>query len=464
MMQRRPTSKRPRLGRNGWALLLILALLGVSIWVMTPSGSSVLHREKGDLGLRLGLDLKGGVLLAYRADLSGIDDPSGVLSGTIDVIGNRINALGVSEPVIRTQGKDLIIVELAGITDIEEAKNLVGSTAVLEFRKKDSEGIWVPATGTITTDNGETETRVLSSRYFKTNTHVTFDQTTNAPYLNFEWDSEGAQLSKQVTTELLNKQLGIFLGDEPLLGDDGNPIAPVVNAVITDKGVVEGLSYKEASKLSNILNAGRIDVPLVPEYEKPVSATLGETFTQDAFQAGWVGLLVVALFMILYYRLPGVVSALALVIYVVIVLAIYKAIPVTLTLAGIAGFIVSLGMAVDANVLIFERMKEELRAGRTLKAAIEAGFNRAWPAIRDSNVTTFIACGILYWFGGSIVASSAVKGFAATLFIGVAISMFGALMVSRTFLQLLLTGTWATKRLGWFGVGAKSGVEAKADV
>jgi preprotein translocase subunit SecD len=234
--------------------------------------------------------------------------------------------------------------------------------------------------------------------------------------------------------------------------------------VITDKGVVEGLSYKEASKLSNILNAGRIDVPLVPEYEKPVSATLGETFTQDAFQAGWVGLLVVALFMILYYRLPGVVSAMALVIYVVIVLAIYKAIPVTLTLAGIAGFIVSLGMAVDANVLIFERMKEELRAGRTLKAAIEAGFNRAWPAIRDSNVTTFIACGILYWFGGSIVASSAVKGFAATLFIGVAISMFGALMVSRTFLQLLLTGTWATKRLGWFGVGAKSGVEAKADV
>ena len=195
-----------------------------------------------------------------------------------------------------------------------------------------------------------------------------------------------------------------------------------------------------------------------------MSATLGETFTQGAFLAGWIGLLVVALFMILYYRLPGVVSALALVIYAIIVLAIYKAIPVTLTLAGIAGFIVSLGMAVDANVLIFERMKEELRAGRTLKAAIEAGFNRAWPAIRDSNITTFIACGILYWFGSSIVASSAVMGFAVTLFIGVAISMFSAIVVTQTFLLLFLTGAWATKRLGWFGVEAKPGVEAKADV
>jgi preprotein translocase subunit SecD len=330
---------------------------------------------------------------------------------------------------------------------------------VLEFRKKDSEGNWVPATGTVTVD-GETETRVLSSRYFKTNTSVTFDQTTNAPYLNFEWDAEGAQLSEQITTELKGKQLGIYLGDEPLLGDDGQPIAPVVNAVITDKGVIEGLSYKEASKLSDILNAGRIDVPLIPEYEKPVSASLGETFTRDAFRAAWVGLLIVALFMILYYRLPGVVSALALVIYAIIVLAIYKGIPVTLTLAGIAGFIVSLGMAVDANVLIFERMKEELRAGRTLKAAIEAGFNRAWPAIRDSNFTTFIACGILYWFGSSIVASSAVKGFSATLFIGVAVSMFSAIVVTKTLL-LVLPGTWANKRLTWFGVEAKADAEAK---
>jgi preprotein translocase subunit SecD len=166
--------------------------------------------------------------------------------------------------------------------------------------------------------------------------------------------------------------------------------------------------------------------------------------------------------MILYYRLPGVVSALALVIYAIVTLAIYKAIPVTLTLAGIAGFIVSVGMAVDANVLIFERLKEELRAGRTLKAAIDAGFNRAWPAIRDSNITTFIACIILYWFGSSIVASSAVKGFAATLFLGVAVSMFSALVVTKTLL-LLLSGPWIAKRLAWFGVESKSGVEAKSD-
>ncbi len=459
MIQRRSLGKRPKFGRNAWLLLFILAILGVSIWVMTPSGSSVLHRDKEDLGLRLGLDLKGGVLLAYRADLSEIDDPSGIISGTIDVIENRINALGVSEPVIRTQGKDLIIVELAGVTDIEEAKNLIGSTAVLEFRKQDSEGNWVPATGTI-----DSEVRALTSRYFKTNTHVTFNQNTNAPLLIFEWDEEGAKLSEQVTTELIGKRLGIFLGDEPLLGDDGQPIAPVVNDVIRENGQIEGLSYKEASKLSKILNAGRIPVPLVPEYEKPVSATLGETFTRDAFQAAWVGILVVALFMILYYRLPGVVAAMALIIYAIIVLAIYKLIPVTLTLAGIAGFIVSLGMAVDANVLIFERMKEELRAGRTLKAAIEAGFNRAWPAIRDSNFTTFIACIILYWFGSSIVASSAVMGFSATLFIGVAVSMFTAIVVTRTLLLVLFSGAWASKKLVWFGVEAKSKLEVKSDV
>jgi len=169
-------------------------------------------------------------------------------------------------------------------------------------------------------------------------------------------------------------------------------------------------------------------------------------------------LLLVGLFMILYYRLPGVVAAVALLIYAVIVLAIYKAIPVTLTLAGIAGFIVSLGMAVDANVLIFERMKEELRGGRTLKAAADVGFSRAWPAIRDSNITTFIACGILYWFGSSIPTATVVMGFAVTLFIGVALSMFSAIVVSKTFLMLLSGGRFA-KRLSLYGVEAK--VEAK---
>jgi preprotein translocase subunit SecD len=191
-----------------------------------------------------------------------------------------------------------------------------------------------------------------------------------------------------------------------------------------------------------------------------VSPTLGVEFAHRAYLAALAGFLVVALFMMLYYRLPGVLSALALVIYAIIVLAVYKAIPVTLTLAGVAGFIVSLGMAVDANVLIFERMKEELRAGRTLKAAVETGFNRAWPAIRDSNVTTWIACGILYWFGSSIPSATIVMGFALTLAIGVAVSMFSAITVTRTFL-LLFTGSWATKRLTWFGVEAKSAVETK---
>ena len=215
-----------------------------------------------------------------------------------------------------------------------------------------------------------------------------------------------------------------------------------------------------AHMLAIQLTSGALPMPLVISYgPMNVSATLGADFTQRAFIAILVGVLIVGLFMILYYRLPGVVAALALVMYTVVVLAIYKLIPVTLTLAGIAGFIVSLGMAVDANVLIFERMKEELRAGRTVKAAIDAGFHRAWLAIRDSNITTFIACGILYWFGSSIPTATVVMGFAVTLFIGVAVSMFSAIVVSKTLL-LVLAGSRLSKRMVLFGVEER--VEARS--
>ncbi len=215
-----------------------------------------------------------------------------------------------------------------------------------------------------------------------------------------------------------------------------------------------------AHMLAIQLTSGALPMPLVISYgPMNVSATLGADFTQRAFIAILVGVLIVGLFMILYYRLPGVVAALALVMYTVVVLAIYKLIPVTLTLAGIAGFIVSLGMAVDANVLIFERMKEELRAGRTVKAAIDAGFHRAWLAIRDSNITTFIACGILYWFGSSIPTATVVMGFAVTLFIGVAVSMFSAIVVSKTLL-LVLAGGRLSKRMVLFGVEER--VEARS--
>jgi preprotein translocase subunit SecD len=209
----------------------------------------------------------------------------------------------------------------------------------------------------------------------------------------------------------------------------------------------------EATRLSKQLNAGRLPVPLEIIYDQTVSPILGADFIDMSLKAGLIGIVLVMLFMILYYRLPGLMASLALAFYGALVLALFKLIPVTLTLAGIGGFVLSIGMAVDANILIFERMKEELRAGRTLGAAIETGFNRAWTAIRDSNITTFIVCGILYWLGSSIVASAPVMGFALTLVIGVAVSMFTAIVVTRTLLRLFV-GTHLAQRTPLFSVYA----------
>lgn len=430
--------------RNIYLLVFVLALFGFCLWSVVPLDRNVFGRQ----GLRLGLDLAGGSYLVYQADASNVTPgtENEIMNGVKGVIEKRINALGVTEPVVEVQkqeGKYSIAIQLPGIADIEKAKKMVGLFTVLEFREQDAGGNWTPATGTV---NGKELT--LSSRYFKENTDVTVDQY-GKPLLVFEWDETGAQLSKQITTRLLEKQLAIYLGDEPLRGEDGHIIAPVVRAVIEDKGQIEGLSLADAQELSKLLNAGRIDVPLgrwvngvfepsVPLFEKTVDATLGADSIKKSIRAAEIGIAVLLLFLILYYRLPGLVACLALGIYGVVLLAIFKLfpIPITLTLPGLAGFIVSFGMAVDANVLIFERMKEELRGGRSLGAAIEAGFNRAWTAIRDSNITTFIACAVLIWLGGSLGALM-VRGFAITLFIGVAMSMFSAITVTRTFLRFI---------------------------
>jgi len=428
--------------RNIYVLVFILALFGFCLWSVVPLDRNVFGRE----GLRLGLDLAGGSYLVYQADASnvtpGAEDE--IMNGVKGVIEKRINALGVTEPVVEVQkqeGKYSIAIQLPGIADVEKAKKIVGLFTVLEFREQDAGGNWTPATGTV-----NNETLTLSSRYFKENTDITVDQY-GKPLLVFEWDETGAQLSKQITTRLLQKQLAIYLGDEPLRGEDGHIIAPVVRAVIEDKGQIEGLSLADVQELKKVLNAGRIDVPLgrwvngvfepsVPLFEKTVDATLGADSIKKSIRAAEIGIAVLLLFMILYYRLPGLLACLALGIYGVVILAIFKLIPITLTLPGLAGFIVSFGMAVDANVLIFERMKEELRGGRSLGAAVEAGFDRAWTAIRDSNITTFIACIVLIWLGGSLGAMM-VRGFAITLFIGVAMSMFSAITVTRTFLRFI---------------------------
>jgi preprotein translocase subunit SecD len=291
---------------------------------------------------------------------------------------------------------------------------------------------WIPATAII-----DGQEKVLNSSYFRENTYVDRDNFGRMELL-FEWTEEGSKLSEEITGRLIGQPLGIFEGDVPLLGDDGAPIAPIVQSVIRESGRVTGLSLNEATELSKQLHAGRLPVPLRSIGELSVDPLLGEDFVDLSIKAGIIGILLVMLFMVCYYRVPGVLASLALVFYGTLVLALFKLIPVTITLAGIGGFVLSIGMAVDANVLIFERMKEEFRAGQTLGAAIEAGFSRAWTAIRDSNVTTFIVCIILYWVGDSIAFGGSVQGFALTLFIGVAASMFTAIVVTRTLLRLFV--------------------------
>jgi preprotein translocase subunit SecD len=440
---------------NIYLLIFILALLGFALWSILPLDRDVFGRQ----GLRLGLDLAGGSYLVYQANISDIESGNRdeIMDGVKGVIERRINALGITESTVQIQkqeGEYNIVIQIPGIADIEKAKEMVGLFTVLEFREQDATGNWTPATGTV-----NNQTLTLSSRYFKENTYV--DMQTGRPLLIFEMNETGAQLFKQISTRLIGKRLAIYLGDVPLRGEDGNIIAPEVQEVIEDRGQIKGLSLVDAQDLSRVLNAGRIEVPLgrwvegefepsIPLYERTVSATLGQDSIRKSITAAVIGIVLLLLFMLIYYRLPGLVACLSLGIYGVVLLAIFKLVPITLTLPGVAGFILSLGMAVDANVLIFERTKEELRGGRSLGAAVEAGFNRAWTAIRDSNITTFIACIVLFWLGGELGALM-VRGFALTLFIGVALSMFTAIVVTRTFLRLII-GSGVGKNLAAYGV------------
>ncbi len=440
--------------KNILTLIIILALFAFAISALT---FPMLGRE----AMRLGLDLQGGIHMVYQADLSSVEPgtEAEAINGAIAVIEKRINVLGVTEPVIQKQGEDRILVELPGISEAEKAKKLIGQTTLLEFgelvigegeeAKWENElGRWKPATAVI---NGQE--KELTSAYFKENAYVDRDNLGRI-LLIFEWNEEGSKLSEEITGRLINKPLGIFLGDEALLGEDERPIAPIIRSKITDRGQIDGLSLNEAMELSTLLNAGRIPVPLTPIYDQTVSPILGADFIDKSIKAGIIGIILVMLFIMVYYRLSGVLACLSLIFYGALVLAIFKLWPVTLTLAGLGGFILSIGMAVDANVLIFERMKEEIRTGRTLGAAIEAGFNRAWTAIRDSNVTTIIVCIILFWVGNSIVGGAPVKGFAVTLLIGVLASMFTAIVVTRTLLRLFV-GSRLAKRTSLFSVSVR---------
>jgi len=412
------------------SFLLILAGLGIAYFdaVNFLKPESFLYSRILSVPFKLGLDLQGGVHLTYKADLSAIKpaEQNNAMEGLRDVIERRVNAFGVGEPLVQVEksagGDQRLIVELPGVTNVNEAIKMIGETPFLEFKTEN------PNADKLTEEEKKDSSKVfvssdLTGRYLK-KAILDFDQTTFEPVISLEFNDEGGKLFAKMTKENVGKSIAIFL--------DGAPISvPNVREEITGgKAQITGqFTPQEAKLLVQRLNSGALPVPVSLISQQSVGPTLGEKFLAKGIMAGIYGMILVSLFLILWYRLPGLAAVLALGLYTIIILALFKLIPVTLTAAGIAGFILSVGMAVDANILIFERMKEELKKGKNLQSAVSEGFSRAWLSIRDSNISSLITAGILFWMGTSMI-----KGFALTLGVGILISMFSAITVSRTFL------------------------------
>ncbi|MBX9666230.1 MAG: protein translocase subunit SecD [Candidatus Obscuribacterales bacterium] len=391
--------------------------------------------------LKLGLDLRGGSQLLLKAEPAPPQVPEitpSVMNGVETVINNRINSLGVSETMVQRAGKDRLIVEMPGIKDPQQAKDRIGTTALLEFKE-----LSVGPTGEkVWKDVG------LTGADFK-RAQATPMAGGSTWHVNFEFKEEGAKKFGNLTKRLVGQQIGIFLDGEPTeRGPDGRPLpvqeypgVTVREPIMGGHGEITGSFTKDqAVDLAVKLNAGALPVPITILEERTVGATLGQDSIEKSMWAGLIGIATVMVFMVVIYGLPGLIADIALILYTLATLAIFSYIPVTLTLAGIAGFILSIGMAVDANILIFERTKEELVAGRPLFSAIEDGFRHAFSAIWDSNANSMIACSVLMMFGTSVV-----KGFAVTLAIGVAVSMFTAITATRTLLHLV------PRKMGLFG-------------
>lgn len=557
-----------------FAVILVLALLAGL--VDYPKGPNIrIGSWFREIKVRLGLDLQGGAQLIYEADVSKIDAAVRVaaLEGTRDVIERRVNTFGVSEPVVQTSttgGSERVIVELPGVTDVNQAIQQIGETPLLEFREqiappepeplteeekkqiadtnakaeasarealdkgKGGEDFGTLAdqytedpgnTGTdgskkagdldfrdpnqyvpefrdallalkdgemtqelVKTDfgfhiikressreatdeagNAITEIRArhilfrtlseadlrpqsqgdfvntgLSGQHLK-RAQVVFDPNTGEPQVSLTFNDEGKKLFAEITKRNIGKPVAIYLDEQPI------SVPTVQQEITAGEAVITGtFTLQEAKQLGARLTAGALPVPIQLISQQSIGASLGKESIERSFVAGLLGLALVALFMISYYRFPGLLAVIALLIYSLFVLAVFKLWPVTLTLAGIAGFILSIGMAVDANVLIFERMREELRSGKSVPQAIEQGFSRAWLSIRDSNVSSLITCVILSWFGTSLI-----QGFAITLAIGILLSMFSAITITKTFLRLF-TGTWISRHPRLFGVSTRT--------
>lgn len=419
----------------------VVLLIGLGLgWFVATSNS-----EGARFPFRLGLDLAGGTHLVYQADISTVPENEirDRMASLREVVERRTNLFGVSEPVVQTEetfsGDHRLVVELPGVTDLDEAVRIIGETPLLEFRIQTVGDDGVPSYA----ETGLSGAQVSRAQ-------LQFGQSSSAspttePLVLLYFNSEGSDLFEKITRENVGEVLGIFL--------DGTPISlPVINEPIPGgTATISGnFTPEEARDLVRNLNFGALPLPIELISSSAIGPSLGAETLNAGVIAGLIGFALVALFMVVWYRVPGLIAVVALSMYALIVLSLFKLIPVTLTAAGIAAFILSVGMAVDANVLIFERLKEELASGKSLDEAIREGFSRAWPSIRDSNLSSLISAFVLFWFGTTLI-----KGFALVFMIGVLSSMISAITISRTLL-VALSFDWARSRAKFlFGSGIK---------
>lgn len=458
-------------GRRVLWLLVIVLIVATAITIVIPNNAVQLAVLNRGLAPVQGLDLQGGLRVLLEADVPADQALTPEqMDAARGVVERRVNGLGVAEPLVQVQGGRRIVVEIPGITNPDAAIATLQQTGLLEFviipagQNPPAEGSTVstfcpnalaidcgnptqagpaPTSVTDTTTAGQTYVTLMTGAAL---TGANVDATAGKVGIAFQLGPQGTTVFATHTTNNIGNFLAIVL-DKVVIS------APVINGAITGgTGVISGnFDLDSANRLALQLKYGSLPVPLRVAQQSEVGPTLGQDSIRRSEIAGIIGLAAVILFMILYYRLPGIVAAIALAFYAVITFALFIIIPVTLTLPGIAGFILSVGVAVDANILIFERMKEELRGGRQLRAAVDTGFSRAWPSIRDSNVSTLITCTIL-WFFGSAFGASLVQGFALTLALGVLVSLFTAILVTRTLLHLILDNIDFSERHAWFGI------------
>lgn len=447
--------------RKVYLVLLGIIILGFLAGNLAyPKYIKSLIPEFWDIPFRLGLDLQGGTHLIYEADLTNIEkqDSSSAMQGLRDIIERRVNLFGVAEPVVQTQetgDQHRLVVELAGIKDPAEAIKMIGQTPFLEFKKQrneedrqkildkqaEIEGMLYEEMQQVegwqlAFDDPYFEPTGLTGQYLE-RAEISFDQQLGTPLILIQFDDEGSALFEELTSENIGKILAIYIDNLPIS-------TPVVQDKISGgRAQITGdFTIDEAKELARNLNAGALPVPISLISQQSVGPTLGAVSLEKSLKAGLIGLLLVILFLIVFYRFPGILASLALAIYIALILSLFKLIPVTLTLAGIGGFILSIGMAVDANILIFSRMREELKREQSFSIALEEGFRRSWPSIRDGNLTTLIVALILFFLGTSFI-----KGFALTLSIGILVSMFSAIFITRNLLRLFVNTRF--EKLKW---------------